>query len=946
MTLYYIALTLSTPKRIKVLIIASALMWSHFGYAQTNTWNGSTNNNWNTATNWSLNLVPQSAHNVIIPNGATVTVNTAAVCNNFTINGGGNATSVTITGANSITAGGTVTVNPGTGLLGNDRTFAVGAGTLSCASINMPSPAFLNFNSTILSVSTGTVNVSVSITMGSDMLTGEVSTEVTGAGRVNLAGSISGGTLTMAAASVFNFNGSAAQTVPVSNYQYGNLYLNNSSSTGVTLGGNVTATNVTTNLEVQSGRFNNGGYAITLSANDNFVLNANTTFVLTGTSAMPAVSSNTNDLVIHATSTISYQGANQSVLGGITYGLLSLGGSGTKTLTDAVTVAGDFTLAATTFMTKTTNQSRTITLLGDFTFNSGTITESGTNSVTFNFAGTSQQVFTSGTGTVTNDINYNVANGAYLQMAASTTVVSGAGTFTVQSGGTLGITSSAGIAITGATGNIRVGGTRTYATGANYIYNGTSSQVTGTGLTQNTPANLTIAAPGATVTLSANTSISGSLLISGGTLASANNNITFGGNWTNNGTGFTAGTGSVTINGTGTTTIGGSTITNFNNLSVTKSSGTAILSQAVTVAGTLTIGVNLNLTSFNLTLGNTSPAIVNSGGAFGASRMIIASGGGKLIKSATSAAQASYFFPIGDNSGTAEYSPLTTNFSAVGAAGSIGVGVTDNQHPDNGFTSNMLTRYWTVTHTGLGVFSTTVTVQYTDSDVVGTEANLRLGKWNGSEPWVRFTAAPNVAGNTVSGGPISSFSDFTGLSLSALLPVKLIDFNATLLDKSTILEWKTAEEINSSHYDVEYSTDGQYFNTLSSINSQNSLIGSTYLYKHLNPTTGKNFYRLKMVDIDGKFDYSPVIMLKYAGVQKQFNAYPNPAVNDITIPFEIAGKNASIRIVDMQGRLVRIIPVPAGATLQQIRLSGLSRGMYNIIYENGPERTMHRIQKN
>lgn len=943
---YYFAFTLSKCRRLTILVASLGLIFWHSGNAQTNTWDGSSNNNWNTAANWSLNVVPLPAHNVVIPNGATVTVNTAALCNNFTINGGGSTTSVTIAGTNSITATGAVVVNPGTGLAGNDRTFSVGAGTLSCASINMPSPSFFNFNSTTLTVSSGTVNVSGAFTMGSDILTGEVSTVVTGAGRINLAGNISGGNLTMAAASVFNFEGSSAQTVPVSNYTYGNLYLNNSSAAGATLGGTVTGTNVITNLEVQSGIFNNGGYAITLSANDNFVLGANSTFILSGTSAMPTVSNNINDLVIPATSSVKFQGANQSVLGGITYGQLFLEGSGTKTLTDAVTIAGEFELTGPTFMTKTTNQNRTITLLGDFNVNSGTITENGTNSVTFNFAGTSQQMFNSGSGTVTNNINYNVANGAYLQMATPATVVSGAGTFTVQSGGTLGITSSAGIAITGATGNIRVGGTRTYSNGANYIYNGTSPQVTGAGLTQNTPANVTIDAPGTTVSLSANTSISGNLLISNGTFASANNNMTLGGNWTNNGTGFTAGTGSVTINGTGTSTIGGSTVTSFNNLSVTKSSGTAVLGQSVNVAGTLTIGVNLNLASFNLTLGNASPAIVNSGGAFGASRMIIASGGGKLIKSATSAAQASYFFPIGDNSGTTDYSPFTTNFTAVGAAGSIAVGVTDVQHPNNGFTSNMLTRYWTVNHTGLGTFSTTVTVQYTNADVVGTESNLRLGKWNGSEPWVRFTTVPNAANNTISGGPISSFSDFTGLSLNALLPVKLVNFYGTLLDKAAVLEWKTAEEINSSHYDVEYSNDGQYFTTLASINSQNSLMGSSYLYKHLNPAKGNNYYRLKMVDIDGKFDYSPVIQLKYAGVQQLLRAYPNPAVNDVTILFEKAGKNAFIRIVDMQGRLVKNFAVPVGATLQQIKLGGFARGLYNIIYENGAETTMYRVQKN
>lgn len=167
----------------------------------------------------------------------------------------------------------------------------------------------------------------------------------------------------------------------------------------------------------------------------------------------------------------------------------------------------------------------TVNIAGDFTQTSGTLTEagSGDGSIIFNgtytgFASTIQ-TYTSG-GTISNTISFTVNNGAYLQMAAASTQVTGGGTFTLQANATLGIRATDGIATSGATGHIRVTGTRTYTAGARYIYNGSASQITGTGLTQNRPGNVTIANTGAagdkTVSLSGTRNISGNLSVNSG----------------------------------------------------------------------------------------------------------------------------------------------------------------------------------------------------------------------------------------------------------------------------------------------------------------------------------------------------------------------------------------------------------------------------------------------
>jgi hypothetical protein len=167
---------------------------------------------------------------------------------------------------------------------------------------------------------------------------------------------------------------------------------------------------------------------------------------------------------------------------------------------------------------------------GDVTLASGTtFTETGSGTANVYFNGTSKQTFTSAA-TMSGTINFTVNSGAYLQMGTGATpsyINGSTGAFTLSSGATLGVTSVAGITTTGATGNIQITGTRTYTTGANYIYNGTAAQVTGNGLTQNTPAAITIN-NSAGVTLSAVTTASGLLTMASGTLNMANTNLTIG----------------------------------------------------------------------------------------------------------------------------------------------------------------------------------------------------------------------------------------------------------------------------------------------------------------------------------------------------------------------------------------------------------------------------------
>ncbi len=149
--------------------------------------------------------------------------------------------------------------------------------------------------------------------------------------------------------------------------------------------------------------------------------------------------------------------------------------------------------------------------------------------------------------------------------------------------------------------------------------------------------------------------------------------------------GLAISTGTVEYYGASQTVVAGT----YNNLIINQSSGEAILGGPVTVNGILTLSAgNLNLGGNNLILG--SSATISVAGP-SASKMIIASGGSEVRKTFT--ANGSFTFPIGDNTGVEEYSPVTISVTGSGYSSAyIGASVVDSKHPSNASSTNFLTR--------------------------------------------------------------------------------------------------------------------------------------------------------------------------------------------------------------------------------------------------------------
>ncbi|MGH2647017.1 MAG: T9SS type A sorting domain-containing protein, partial [Ginsengibacter sp.] len=135
------------------------------------------------------------------------------------------------------------------------------------------------------------------------------------------------------------------------------------------------------------------------------------------------------------------------------------------------------------------------------------------------------------------------------------------------------------------------------------------------------------------------------------------------------------------------------------------------------------------------------------------------------------------------------------------------------------------------------------------------------------------------------------------------LPVTLTNFAARWNNNTVDLQWQITNEINLSNFELEYSNDGTHFSKLATLPYHNSI--SNYTYSHLTPSV-KNFYRLKLVDADGKFFYSKILSVqKNISGAKAVVIYPNPAYNDLTLQvITTNNEKLFVKIFDNSGRLV------------------------------------------
>ncbi len=205
-----------------------------------------------------------------------------------------------------------------------------------------------------------------------------------------------------------------------------------------------------------------------------------------------------------------------------------------------------------------------------------------------------------------------------------------------------------------------------------------------------------------------------------------------------------------------------------------------------------------------------------------------------------------------------------------------------------------------------------------------------------------YSSTPANVSNDGNGYTGSSYAIIT----SGVLPIKLTNFSAIRKDNDAVLNWQVAnQDATSSHFDVERGFTGTDFKSIGRVDvNLNSGATATYSFNDVNIAAAKSngliFYRLKMVDKDGKFTYSPVKSVRLTSKGFGVNLYPNPAKGFSNLSIELSNPSQIVlSITDAAGRIVQNIEFTGfkGLNQKRIDLSKLAGGSYMIKVNNGSE---------
>ena len=180
---------------------------------------------------------------------------------------------------------------------------------------------------------------------------------------------------------------------------------------------------------------------------------------------------------------------------------------------------------------------------------------------------------------------------------------------------------------------------------------------------------------------------------------------------------------------------------------------------------------------------------------------------------------------------------------------------------------------------------------------------------NGSGGWNVFVQEPTSGSANISGFGEAEDGTLYAVSLNggvftvaanSLVPVQLLEWKGVWVGDDVRLNWQTSREVNFDGFEIEFSRDGLNFIKQGAVSAKNLLNGSTYTYTHRVPGGENLFYRLKMIDRDGQYEYSWIVSLKKAGITQIYPTIIENGVLNISInePYDL------MQVINLDGQRV------------------------------------------
>lgn len=167
-------------------------------------------------------------------------------------------------------------------------------------------------------------------------------------------------------------------------------------------------------------------------------------------------------------------------------------------------------------------------------------------------------------------------------------------------------------------------------------------------------------------------------------------------------------------------------------------------------------------------------------------------------------------------------------------------------------------------------------------------------------------------------------------NISRILPLEMLSFEAQKKDKDVLLNWRTTNEQNTSHFDVQRSTDGKQFLTIGTVHEQQKTTINDYDFIDKNLPTGTLYYRLEQLDKDGKTTFSPIRSVEKSD-KFYYNLSPNPTQDVLTINGNADYKmDMTVEIFNEVGVSIyqKKQSVTEGVFEQKVNMSAFAEGTY------------------
>lgn len=188
------------------------------------------------------------------------------------------------------------------------------------------------------------------------------------------------------------------------------------------------------------------------------------------------------------------------------------------------------------------------------------------------------------------------------------------------------------------------------------------------------------------------------------------------------------------------------------------------------------------------------------------------------------------------------------------------------------------------------------------------------------------------------------------LTQNVALPVTLTSFSGKKLSNGNLLTWQVAGEINLDHYELQKSSDGKNFSTIALVKAVGKNI-YTATDGEINNDPAVVYYRLKSVDIDGKFNFSGIVSIRSAVNEWRAQVTPNPVDKNLKLQIEspLADKGTLI-ITDLSGKqLVKqsLVIMPGSNSFEIAESTKFARGIYLLsIFASQKNQTLKVIKNN